>query len=184
MMREGIRRSFMLRNLAAFALVASSFAYSPALLACGDAAAPPAAVRADVKTVRERCDGAGEWSIAARGAGLGRFEGKRVWLSAVERDRGGPVVLLEGRIAAGAFAFSCAKTLHTTYAYPTFAVVIDEDGNGRCSPGDVQSARQLYGWKEDQQVTVEAAQLQSVRTASTLVGDRKTFDFCALYFDR
>jgi hypothetical protein len=82
----------------------------------------------------------GAFDITIRGEGFERFEGKRVWVSAVQPDHRAAidaphvVVVLEGRVAGGRFALSCAKGLDQSYAYPTWAVVIDADDSASCTP--------------------------------------------------
>jgi hypothetical protein len=85
-------------------------------------------------------------------------------------------------------ALSCPRSLNETYAYPTWAVVIDADNDGRCSHGDKQVTSQLYGWNSDVGVDVTLAAngeptiWPAVAEAHTAVGDRSKFDFCSLYF--
>ena len=132
-----------------------------------------------------RCESTGEWSFSASGTGLERFEGARVWASAVERDKAPPeVVVLEGRIKGGKFSLACPKSLTDNNAYPTSAVIIDADGSGTCSAEDRQAHQQMYAWNFDVTVAVEPKVLSLVREAHTVVGDRKTFDFCATYLPK
>ena len=87
------------------------------------------------------------------------------------------------RMPAGAFDLTCPDSLDENYAYPAWVVVVDGDGDGRCGPSDLHTNREYYGWDFD--VIVDDLipdQLITVRKAHTVIGDRSTFDFCALYF--
>lgn len=174
-----------------FGFAALSAASSPSL-ACD---ASPAPAPSAVTTTPIGCGGQGTLSIRAHGEGLGAHEGKRVWLSAVERDRGGVVGVAEGRVHQGRVSLSCAKTLHTTFAYPTFAIVIDADGDGKCSANDLAGSRQLYGWNQDTTVPFDlraraddpiALRFGWVADARGGINseERARFDFCSLYFSR
>ena len=129
-----------------------------------------------------RCEGTHAWDIAITGSGLSALEGRRVWLAAVEPGHDPRVVRLETRVKNGRFALSCAKGLSTNSRYPTWAVVIDADGNERCSADDVQTSAQLYGWDFDIQQSIDGRQMSPVSSTHTVVGDHDHFDFCALYF--
>ncbi|MBS2018109.1 MAG: hypothetical protein JST00_34880 [Deltaproteobacteria bacterium] len=165
------------------------------------AAAPSAVVQSDAPAYPARCSSTlgpppraaaaptplKHLSIRVRGQGLERFEGKRVWLSAVERDRGtaddpGIVVLLEGRVSRGAFELQCPGGLTSNVAYPTWSVTIDADDSGRCTSQDVQYLSQMYGWDDDMVADLRADSFAPVQQAHTVVGDRKSFDYCSLYF--
>ena len=178
-----------------FAFAALSAASIPSL-AC-DASPPAASAPAPTAatTAPIGCSGQGTLSIRADGDGLAAHEGKRVWLSAVERDHGGVVGIAEGRVRQGRVSLSCAKSLHTTYGYPTFAVVIDADGDGKCSANDLAASQQLYGWNQDTSVRFDLRArpgdplaLRFGRVAEARGGinseERAGFDFCALYFSR
>lgn len=179
--------------IAVFAFAALSAASIPSL-AC-DASTPASPAAAPSVTTPVGCGGQGTLSIRADGDGLAAHEGKRVWLSAVERDHGGVVGIAEGRVQQGRVSLSCPKSLHTTFAYPTFAVVIDADGDGKCSANDLAASRQLYGWNQDTNVrfdlrarTDDPLALRFARVADMRGGinseERARFDFCALYFSK
>ena len=95
------------------------------------------------------------WNLSARGAGFGAFEGKRVWMSAIEGNlsAGGNhyslVVSVSTTVRGGAFALECIHGLSTNYAYPAAALLLDTDGSGDCSVGDLQLLEQRYGWAAD-----------------------------------
>jgi hypothetical protein len=129
-----------------------------------------------------RCEGTHEWTLAIDADGLGAYEGRRVWLSGVDRVHGdGIVVLVEGRVVNGRVALSCQKGFSTSYQYPTWALVIDADGSGTCSKDDRAFSQQLYGWNSDI-VHSEHDAPNLVAQEHTVVGDHASFDFCALYF--
>ncbi len=95
------------------------------------------------------CKGGKEWSVRVSGTALDRFEGKSVWVSAVEprQDATDEVaVFLQGKITNGSVSLSCDRGLSTNYWYPSFSVAIDANGDGRCNDGDVHMTDQYYGW--------------------------------------
>lgn len=185
-----------MRSFAAILAFAALSAASIPSLAC-DATRPASPAPAPTPTAATPigCAGQGTLSIRADGEGLGAHEGKRVWLSAVERDRGGVVGIAEGRVQQGRVSLACQKSLHTTFAYPTFAVVIDADGDGKCSANDLAASQQLYGWNRDTSVRFDLraraddpVALRFNRVADSRGGinseERARFDFCSLYFSR
>ncbi len=138
--------------------------------------------------VRTRCPTGHAFDFRARGKGFTAHEGRRVWAVAIERDQHDEhgrmyAVRLEGTITAGAFDLTCPDSLDANYAYPGWVVVVDADGDGRCGPSDLHTKREHYGWDFDVIVDdVTPDQLSTIREAHTVIGDRSTFDFCALYF--
>jgi hypothetical protein len=99
------------------------------------------------------CTGGKQWNVRVTGKSLERFEGKRVWVSAVEprMDATDEVaVFLEGRVTAGTLGLACDRGLTDNYWYPSFSITVDADNDGRCSGGDLHVTDQLYGWGGDQ----------------------------------
>lgn len=153
-------------------------AISTGALACGTEPAAPRPTAAG-SAVRQQCDGRGEHSIAVEGDGFGAYEGKRVWLSALEPGRVAAVV--EGRVSGGKIRLSCAKSLHTSGVYPSIAVVIDTDNDGRCGPSDHQSRSIMYGWNANVSHRVEAQHFGPVKNATP---DHAGFDYCSAHFPK
>lgn len=167
----------LLPQVCFFAFV-SLGATSTGALACGTEPAAPKPT-ASTSAVRQQCDGRGQHSIAVEGDGFGAYEGKRVWLSA--REQGGVVALVEGRVSGGKIRLSCAKSLHTTFAYPTFAVTIDTDNDGRCSASDHHARSIMYGWNADVSHRFEPQHFGPVKSATP---DYPGFDYCSAHFPK
>ncbi len=53
---------------------------------------------------------------------------------------------VSGVVHDGRFVAVCPHALRTNYAYPSAAVFVDVDEDGRCDAGDVGLSLQLYGW--------------------------------------
>ena len=158
------------------------------LTACDrPAPAPSQPDRGQPSAVRTRCPTGHALDFRARGKGFSAHEGRRVWAVAIERDKRDEhgrmyAVRLEGIITAGAFDLNCPDSLDENYAYPAWVVVVDGDGDGRCGPSDLHTNREYYGWDFDVIVDdLGPDRMISIGEAHTVIGDRSTFDFCALY---
>jgi hypothetical protein len=99
------------------------------------------------------CGDDGQFGITMSGTNQQEFEGRRIWMSAVEPSfddpEGSPdpiVVVMQTTIADGAFEMTCPLGLTENSSYPSFAVVIDANDDGVCNDGDVAFGQQLFGW--------------------------------------
>jgi hypothetical protein len=112
---------------------------------------PPVAQAAQV------CLTDGSFDFHVFGDGLTFYEGKQVAVSAIENttDFSGPdtpttthrrPVRMSATIHDGAFSISCPGSLRENYGYPSYALFIDVNGDGKCGAGDVGTDMQLYGW--------------------------------------
>lgn len=153
-----------------------------------EAALPPAYLGT------ERCEGGSDFDFEVRASGLWAWEGRRVVASAVARDKNDensdPVhrrAVISGVIQDGSFRLSCARSLPNHPPYPSWAVFVDLDGDGRCSPGDAGHSTLLYTWLFDVNEEVPAAGWSTVGTEpSTLYGPvswRVAPGFCGGFFD-
>ncbi len=144
----------------------------------------------------DTCAGAAELDFRVSGSGLAQWEGRRVVAAAIESDQDRAVerhrrpVLVSAAITGGAFSLSCADSLHTNYWYPSFAVFVDVDGDGRCGAGDVGHQSQRYGWDRDLTEEIQSAAdfsgWQPIGTGSAGLGipvGSAASTFCAAYFD-
>jgi len=132
----------------------------------GDPASGATAVDVDQPVRLWRCDLDGEFGVSVAAHGLESLDGARVWLSAVEPnvepgDEDEVVVLLGGRVKDGAFKLACEHGLRTNYSYPSLAVVVDRDGDGRCSAADQAFRMQMYGWADAQEYGLTAAAVET-----------------------
>ena len=113
--------------------------------------------------VQPKCVSGRQWTLSLEASGLDEWEGRRLWISAVEPVSTGEGTLheiagrLETTITYGLASMSCVQGLTTNYWYPSAAVVVDADGSGACSAGDFQFTVQYYGWNEDQLFTIEGS---------------------------
>jgi hypothetical protein len=144
------------------------------------------------------CAGYGEHDFRMWAQGLTAWEGHRVVAAAIENELGGGArtstrpVHIAGTIRGGAFSLACARSLHTNYGYPSYAVYVDVDGDGRCGPGDVAHQSQRYGWDDAMLVEIPNAidfagwiTIPPAGTSGNLqapIGGRGA-TFCAAYFD-
>ena len=121
------------------------------------------------------------FDFSASGSGLDAYEGHRVWAIALMNQHA-RTVRLEGTIVHGAFALRCPKSIDRDNSYPATAVVIDADGDGKCSANDRSSSRQYYAWNFDVVAGFDASAAEPVSQEHTVVGDHDSFDFCERYF--
>jgi hypothetical protein len=106
--------------------------------------------------IEQLCREDGEFAATVSGTNQTDHEGRLVWISGVEPDveapprEPDPVVLhMEASIDGGAFELTCPVGLTENSYYPSIAVIIDADGNGECSDGDVAFVTQLFAWADD-----------------------------------
>jgi hypothetical protein len=135
------------------------------LAACNERGLPAAASGASgpgpqtMTTVQstELCLTDGEFDFHVYGDGLAAWEGKRIAASAIEThsDFSDPQniqhstrrpVQLDTRISGGSFSIMCPSSLRPNNEYPSYAVFIDVDGDGKCGGSDIGLQMQLYAW--------------------------------------
>jgi hypothetical protein len=133
------------------------------------------------------CAGNGTLDFNVRGEGLAQWEGRRVVAAAIENDSN-PLtarrpVILTGTIKNGAFALSCERSLTESYAYPSWAIFIDADGDGRCSNDDSAVQATLYGWNASVDEEIPSASWKRISEGPFRppLADSKN-DFCNGYF--
>lgn len=123
------------------------------------------------------------------GDGLDVWEGKQVFSAALENHWEGTesvsvrVVNERTTVVGGAFQVLAEEALHTNYGYPSFAVLIDVDGDGKCSDGDMVYFRQFYGWSsaiEDSSHGPSAFVQKSDIQGGPIGGT----SFCGAFFDQ
>jgi hypothetical protein len=137
----------------------------------------------------DTCRGGAELDFVMRGSGLEAWEGARVGASALENDwDDDPLtatrrVHLSGAIVNGAFALTCEDSLSENYAYPSYALYVDVDGDGRCSAGDLAYNQQLYGWNSSIVEDLDAADLYPVQESFGAPIGSQARDFCGGYFE-
>jgi hypothetical protein len=124
------------------------------------------------------CNSSGRFDFRVEGENLTDFEGKTVWASAVQ-PRGdvhnvSVTVLLQTFIASGAFTVSCPTCLEENFYYPSYAVFVDSDESGDCTPHDHVFVGQLYGWMENVSATF------NFPSAFQEVGERTTWGSATL----
>ena len=150
-----------------------------------DAAAPPSA---DAGRSDDTCAANGQYDFQLSGAGMSAWEGRRVMAAATENDNSTSpttsqrVVLLSGTIQEGTFSLFCPGSLHENYAYPSWALFVDVDGNGKCSAGDVGYQAQLFGWNWDVEQALLAADSSAVTSLPAPIGSGAS-SFCSGYFE-
>lgn len=139
------------------------------------------------------CPGDESFDFNLSGEDFGEWEGKRVYVAAIENDQtqleGGPnerVVLLVGTITDGGFSLVCPTSLTRTNAYPSWAAFVDVDNDGRCGGIDVGTQQQLYGWVSDVNEVVSSlyevsAQPGTVAALMPPIGSSSDI-FCEGYF--
>jgi len=139
-----------------------------------------------------RCESTGVFDFRTVGVGFDKYDGHIVWAAAVQPINSPHTdtvtVLLETTIESGEFETSCQDSLEENYRYPSYAVVIDADESGDCSPEDYAAVGQFYAWNEDQEFTTEAFdgtdQAQGIPIGFVKIGDTTTWGeraFCDYY---
>ena len=136
----------------------------------------------------DRCGQDGVTGIGVTVTGLTAYEGAAVYLSVVEPHRNGTSpawsipVFLRAEVRDGEARFSCTLGLHENYMYPSWALLIDQNGNGQCDASDRGYARAgYYGWAENFEVSATIGASLLNRPTSELEG-RAQRDFCGYYF--
>jgi hypothetical protein len=143
----------------------------------------------------DTCEADAQFDFHVWGDGLSTWEGRRVVAAAIENEWGSQgidgnrrPVLLSGAIQNGAFSLFCPRSLKDNYAYPSWAVFIDVDGDGHCSTSDVGYQMQLYGWNAEVNEEIPATAWVTIPTGVVYgrmgrpLGSTAS-DFCAGYFN-
>jgi hypothetical protein len=132
-----------------------------------------------VSSLEARCKSDGTLDVRVSGSGLSAYEGKTVWVSAIEDSQ--RRVLVSGEIKNGSVVVSCANSIDENYRYPSWAAFIDADGDGECSAGDVGTQMILYGWAWNLVESFSAAELGATSDLAPYLHANGQ-DFCAAYF--
>jgi hypothetical protein len=134
------------------------------------------------------CPTDGAFGLRLYGVGLGAHEGRRVRVSVVEPasiEGGAPRTFrLSSRVTGGAFEVSCPAALRENMAYPSWAVLVDVDDDGRCGGTDIGYAGQFYGWTANVEGEVPAGSWERVSAETPLRGPMPggAADFCGGFF--
>ncbi len=159
------------------------------LTACGAASEPvrqPPVVSGD--GVSEACPTDGAFGLRLHGSGLEAHEGRSLRISVVEpahTGAGAPRTFrVDTRVSGGAFEVRCPTALRENMAYPSWAVLVDVDGDDRCGGPDIGHAGQFYGWMETVDWEVGADQWLRVMGEPLLPGPMLEGppDFCSGFF--
>ncbi len=150
----------------------------------------------DTDVLQTQCNGDASFDFHVSAEDLEQWEGKRVYVAVFENDSfdgldGDPighrrVALLTGTIAGGGFSLVCPRALQSTWAYPSWAVFVDVDGDGLCGNQDVGVHAQRYGWDSD--VNEQVTAFSSVAAQEGATGPLKppagssASSFCEGYF--
>lgn len=113
-----------------------------------------------------------------------------VFVSALEPDRNiynpNRSMLLAGRLDINnSLQLQCPRALNPNGMYPSIAVLIDRNGNGRCDNGDFGFVDQAYAWGTDDHQHLSFPRGWSWELVSKEDLVPSTFgggDFCSLYF--
>ena len=119
------------------------------------------------------CAGDGDIDFGLTGTAPSSWEGRAVVVAAIEDHVKGEssevrrvprrVVHTSATIQGGTFSISCPRSLHDKFAYPTYAVFVDLDGDGRCSDGDLAYQELRFGWRNSELNTApEPSQWQAI----------------------
>lgn len=129
-----------------------AFALSTLLSACA-AERAIAPTTGGATTSELLCLGDGDFDFSLRAGALERWEGAEVRTVAFEPSLLGVQaqaprrpVDLRGRVVGGRFSAGCPMALKNNSSYPSVALFVDVDGDGRCGPGDVGTIDQRYAW--------------------------------------
>ena len=101
------------------------------------------------------CTSSGEFALSATGTGFVDLAGKEVHVSAIEPsdDVGtviAPAVVLASTVRSdGSFELSCEKAIRPNGVYPSAALWVDVNGDGKCGDGDFAQVDQWYAWGGD-----------------------------------
>jgi hypothetical protein len=152
----------------------------------------------------EICARDAQYDFQVTGARVAAWEGKRVtavvfenYLPAGVLDPASEIhartVRLSTRIRDGAFSLSCPRSVRES-AYPSVALFVDVDGDGRCTGADSGYQVELYGWGwpflEGSTVTVSVPDSQLGLDWSPIAAGglqppigSGAADFCSGYFE-
>ena len=143
-------------------------------------------------STRLLCDDTGAFDFHAKGTGFDEYEGRAVWAAAFEAENNPYTdsinVLLASTITFGSYDMACPNSLTENYRYPSYAVVIDADGSGDCTPDDLAAVGQFYGWGSDQRFVAHGTEGQDathgIPVTFERIGASKTWGdrtFCEVY---
>lgn len=128
---------------------------SPSFTMAPVASAKVPDAKPSVAATAPACADDGAFGFRVWGSTLGRYDGARIHVAAIEPHRGHEdhrtvttryPVNVATTIAEGRFEVNCPNALQQSMAYPTWALWIDVDGDGACGDHDVGMIRALYGW--------------------------------------
>jgi hypothetical protein len=141
------------------------------------------------------CSSDGEWRFSVTGTDASQFNGQLVAISAAEPSeppgKDDVRAWLQGVVENGRVQLSCERGISTNYQYPSWAIVVDVDHDGKCSDDDLGFSEQLYGWNGDLDISLvgdevtstsrtnQRSRLAPVREQSSVWGGA---GFCSYYF--
>jgi len=136
----------------------------------------------------QTCAADAQFDFDVWGDGLSSWDGRLVVAAAIENDSAADSshrpVLLSSTIQDGAFSFFCPRSLHRNNWYPSCAVFVDVDGDGRCTSGDAAYQMQYFAWDAYLQVEIPADGWGTISPGSPGPPIGSTAgDFCTGYFD-
>lgn len=108
------------------------------------------------------CKKTGQFAFTVAGDGLAAHAGKTIAASAIEpqdspHDLDKPAAFLSTQVGYdGRVELGCERGLTENMRYPSYAVWLDQNGDGECGAGDLASTTILYGWNFDVSVSLEA----------------------------
>jgi hypothetical protein len=147
----------------------------------------------------EVCLTDGSFDFHVYGEGMAAWEGKRIAASAIEPHEDfsdphhvvqtlrRPLQALATQISGGAYSIMCPSSLLPDSGYPSYAVFIDVDGDGKCGGADLGLQMQLYAWNapidDHIGVSVEGVSFMPVAQMPGAIGDGVQANrFCQDYF--
>jgi hypothetical protein len=126
------------------------------------------------------------------GQGFDAWEGRTITSAATENDEGAEPrpprrpIFISTTIRDGAFSLSCPGSLRENGIYPSWALYVDVDSDGRCTPADSGYQQQLYAWSLsiDEEVPRDGPRTIADAPKYTLWGPigSNTESFCSGYF--
>jgi hypothetical protein len=140
------------------------------------------------------CLNDGSFDFHVYGDGLTQWDGKSIAATALEPQQDLTTqttslripVRMGSQITDGAFSISCPSSLDDNSYYPSYALFVDVNDDGRCDDGDFGLNAQRYGWNQaiDDQIVapdVEAPTFLPVGELQPAIGS-DAFTFCYAYF--
>jgi hypothetical protein len=135
----------------------------------------------------ELCVSTALYDFEVSGGGLEMYEGRKVMAVAIENDItvqptvSARVVALTGKISYGAFSLSCPKSLSNNTGYPSYALYVDVNDDGKCDAGDQGFEMQLYGWIAPTMADIHTDSWTDIAHLGAPIGPNAA-TFCAGYF--